>query len=239
MLPDHLSKNASLALARVGAGFVVAFGALALAACAKGTTLLSTDNADAGDADVGEAGTDKDAGSGSVDAGSDTGASLSNAKRVFVTRNAQAGDFGSSGGGSDGVTSGDLLCQQAANAAHLNGTFKAYLSDVTSTAHDRIAAVGPWTLVDGTTVVFPGTSVASVPTHAIDMDETGDTAGSTVDVVWTGTKLGGLATGVSCANWSDTSTTGTTGSVSAIDVNWVDKDDESCTTLGRLYCFEQ
>src|SRR5439155_4793185 len=68
-------------------------------------------------------------------------------KRIFVTRTVTDGTFGS-------LTAGDGKCQVAADAVSIGGTWKAWLSDDSTDAFSRMANVGPWYLMDGTTQVF-------------------------------------------------------------------------------------
>jgi hypothetical protein len=72
-------------------------------------------------------------------------ASVPQHKRVFVTAAGYRGDFG-------GVTGGDTICNTTAVAANLDGTWKAWLSDSTTNAIDRIDDVGPWYLLNGKVV---------------------------------------------------------------------------------------
>ena len=150
--------------------------------------------------------------------------------RVFATSATHNGNLG-------GLAGADALCEAAAKAAKLGGTFKAWLSDSTTNASQRIAAVGPWTLVDGT-AAFKGKSVTSFPVHDLDMDENGETGKK--GLVWTGTVLGGNASTETCNDWSSTGASGTSGYPHVID-DW--NDDGSggspCNLGGRLYCFEQ
>src|SRR5437870_4261918 len=49
--------------------------------------------------------------------------------RAFVTKASFTGDLKAQGAGASGLEGGDKLCQTAASAASLPGTFKAWLSD--------------------------------------------------------------------------------------------------------------
>jgi hypothetical protein len=149
------------------------------------------------------------------------------AKRVFATKAQRAGDFG-------GVAGGDALCQQAATA--LGGTWKAWLSDGVTGASARIAAVGPWSLVDGT-LAFPLAKVTT-PVHDLDMDEDGQTGAR--GLVWTGTAPGGAAAANTCSGWTSKGASGTSG-YPHVTNQWTDDGTggSPCSLSGRLYCFEQ
>lgn len=79
----------------------------------------------------------KDAGTDSTDSGSDAGLHA----RLFVTSQSYAGDLRDAAQTPTGLAAGDKLCQEAAAAAGLSGTFKAWLSDATTDAIDRVGNV--------------------------------------------------------------------------------------------------
>ena len=150
-------------------------------------------------------------------------------KRVFVTSASFTGDLG-------GLAGGDAKCSSAAAAAALGGTFRAWLSDATTDAVDRITHPGPWFLVDTTSRVFNSKAeLAAQPMVPIIVTETG-AAISFGATVWTGTESDGTASTVTCTNWSSTSGTGRIGQVSTNA--WTSAASNSCTTPSRLYCFE-
>lgn len=71
-------------------------------------------------------------------------------KRVFITSVAYDGNLAAAGRGATGIEGADALCQLAADAAELGGTFKAFLGDSSRQAGDDLADVGPWfTVPDG------------------------------------------------------------------------------------------
>src|SRR5262245_5083470 len=65
-------------------------------------------------------------------------------KRVFVTTKSYPADLKTAGGAVSGVAGGDSLCTRDALAAQLGGNWKAWLSNDTVSAIDRITDVGPW-----------------------------------------------------------------------------------------------
>ena len=71
----------------------------------------------------------------------------SSKKRLFVTKSSFTGNLG-------GIAGADSKCTAAATAASLTGTWKAWISDGTTSAKDRISDVGPWYAIDGTTLLF-------------------------------------------------------------------------------------
>jgi hypothetical protein len=175
--------------------------------------------------DSGSSSSNKDGGSDGSSGAKDAGP----AKRLFVTKALFSGNFGS-------VANGDGLCQTAATAANLGGSWKAWLSDATKGARAHVGANGPaWALVDGS-MVFNQTTVM-VPVRDLDVDETG-TAGNK-GFVWTGTNGGGTATANTCSDWQG-SGSATTGYPHQKD-QWTDDNSNGtpCNFKGHLYCFEQ
>lgn len=170
-------------------------------------------------------------------------------KRIFATHTVYMGSFG-------GVEAGDQLCNSAAQTAQLGGAWKAWLSTSAANAIDRIADVGPWYLVDGTTLVFANkAALVGSPRVAIDHDELGNAIPQhdpfNVEGAWTGTLQGGkaaagnpaLGAGADCSDWlvgfgetamfgsvMDTSTWTNTGEA---QLALCDEEQE------HLYCFEQ
>ena len=169
-------------------------------------------------------------------------------KRVFVTSGRYPGNLMATGGASDGLLGGDKLCQQSAQAANLGGTWKAWLSAPGTDARSRIADVGPWYLVDGTTRVF--NNLANLSTTAlapiIRTEQNAVASGETA--VWTGTTTGGAASQTHCTSWTMTASsmgllTGTVGDAGSAG-EWTQRTQGGnttllCSTTARLYCFEQ
>ena len=190
---------------RYHAAVVLALGLLACATSPSGNELGGTDTGTA------PPGSDSGQDASTADGGGDaTPSGPTGGKRVFATSSQQAGDFG-------GIAGGDAICQAAASAAKLGGTFKAWLSDGSTKASARIAAVGPWSLVDGTPV-FPLANVSS-PLHDLDMDESGQTGQK--GLVWTGTSPGGGAMIETCTGWSSRGVSGTSG-YPHVTTQWTD-----------------
>jgi hypothetical protein len=166
-------------------------------------------------------------------------------KRVFVTSGNWSGDLQDEGGGTDGLSGADSLCNAAASNAGLGGSWVAWLSTqatgptAATRAVDRIHDVSPWVLVDGVTVAVSSfDQLASGALGAsIDEDETG--APST-NHVWTGTN-GDMTAGNECNDWTSSSpiNIGLYGLASDADVSWTEQSNYSCAASFSLYCFEQ
>jgi hypothetical protein len=156
--------------------------------------------------------------------------------RVFLT-GAFVGTMYEPGGG---LAGGDAKCAQAAAAAGVGGTWRAWLSTSTVNAVERIAGTGPWRLMDGTMVFASRTELASGPAHAIDRLADGETLGTDPLPVWTGTIRTGTVAGSTCAEWTnDRTELGRAGRSDAIGPAWTDNSTITCDTYAYLYCFEQ
>lgn len=188
---------------------------------------------------MGDAGVAPDAGAAATDPPVSEGP-----KRVFLTSRTVYADLLSTARGADGVRSGDSVCQVSADVANLGGTWKAWLSNESVDAIDRIRGNGPWARLDGV-VVFPDhASLATAPLAPIDIDENGVTyteGCNNTSRVWTGTRTGGRWDLDDCVDWSTSddgwsATTGCPGEVA----RWTDDDGGwNCDNEYRLYCFEQ
>jgi hypothetical protein len=156
-------------------------------------------------------------------------------KLAFAVAAAEAdGDLG-------GLSGADAICSAAATAATLTGSWKAWLSDSSTNAIDRMASVGPWYLVDKVTQVFADkASLANGPLAALSTDQKGDNVG--VSDVWTGTLPDGKRHVTNhCSDWSSASSgvAGRYGDSSLTTTAWSSANDQNCDQPARLYCFEQ
>ncbi len=156
-------------------------------------------------------------------------------KKVFVTSTLQDGNLG-------GLAGADGICAARALAASptLIGSYKAWLSDSSTNAKDRINNANFY-LVDGTTLV--ANSIADLTdgtlAHAIDHDESDVLIGSNPDV-WTGTKADGTKAILNCTNWSvNTAVSGATGREAFATSIWTEDSTINCAGFLRLYCIEQ
>lgn len=190
---------------------------------------------------------------GSLDASSDGGLDPSpidtgrDFRIVFGTDNLYSGDLRTEGGASSGLEGADRVCNREAADAKLAGRFRAWLSTSTVDARDRIAPVGPWKLVDGTTI-FPGSAVTGPPARYLQLTAKGQRIfASNQPEVWTATlAMGNLnRADHACADWSSGSAdvSGNYGVMVSSDGEWTDAGLSSssipCSARARLYCFEQ
>lgn len=189
-----------------------------------------------------DAGTDAgmDAGTDAgQDAGQDAGVDCSTGacRYVFVT------SAGLSAASVGSLLGADNFCQAAGLGAGLPGTYKAWISDSSTTAAARLAhASVPYVLRDGTRVADDWTDlVDGTLSHAIDMTEAGDVQATPVEV-WTASTAAGDYSGVSCADWTNATSSMPFGGVGVSDstTQWAHVWDQFCDRPGlRLYCFQQ
>lgn len=159
-------------------------------------------------------------------------------KRVFVSSATYNGNLG-------GLSGADTKCQTLADAVPLGGTYKAWLSDSTTSAASRLTqSTLYYILVNGTRIANNWADLTSGDIDApINVTETGAAPGSTP--VWTNTNTNGAITSIStslnCTNWTSSSSgvNGYQGSTAWADYDWTNNTWNPCNQLKRLYCFEQ
>jgi cysteine-rich repeat protein len=165
-------------------------------------------------------------------------------RRVFVTSEQFSGNMG-------GVSGAHALCQAAAAAAGLTGTFSAWLSDSThSPESDFIKSAVPYLLVDDTVVSNNWEQLISGQLMSgIYVTEKGGAPLSTSDpcmpeglvIVWTNTNVTGKqdAAQLSCNQWAAGGDQGSGGIAGGFDSSWSVGCYMPCSTMAPLYCFEQ
>jgi hypothetical protein len=175
-------------------------------------------------------------------------------KFVFISSKAYNGNLG-------GLTGADGKCQSLANAAGLNGVYKAWLSDSTGSPASRLThSPGNYLMVDGSLAAQDWASLAAGA--FIYRDETGQVASlvgsgatgpaGTILVgdcaAWANTASNGTAippnpvtgSGYSCHDWSDATAnySGGLGPFAQFGGMW-SCGSGSCSNLDPIYCVEQ
>jgi hypothetical protein len=236
-----------------GAGGSAAAGGSAGKTGAGGSSMGgSSGSGGSGSGGAGSGGAGGKAGAGGTqptpDAGPDVGIGDSGAvcapgtcKRVFVSLSSPApsGKLG-------GVAAADTFCQTTADAKALGGSWRAWISDTTTSPSTRFTRASvPYRLLDGSTIAANWTALASgTLQHAINVHEDATPiAPAQIYEVWTGTRTNGTYSGNACANWTnDTnmSPTGDVGVTSVTNAGWTNLYQQFCdrTTI-HVYCFEQ
>lgn len=159
------------------------------------------------------------------------------ARTVFVTGEAFLGNLG-------GLAGADAKCQAAAGDAGLKGSYRAWLSDNTASAADRIGDGGaPLRLPNGTLVAATAAELSTTgPRTGIVVDPRGKAVdGGACDggfPVWTGTSADGGATKPDCMRWSTSDKTvgGVAGAAGGAGALWTTGCAHTCGQVAGLYC---
>ena len=157
---------------------------------------------------------------------------------AFVTSTLHNGNLG-------GLAGADAICQDLADGAGLPGTYMAWLSDSTGYPALRVTpATVTYTLRGGPIIANDWDGLTSGElARALNKTEQG-TGGALSSRVWTNTASDGTVrtdTPKSCSNWSSSSAgvTGYDGMLSSISATWTARDESTCDSTIRLYCFQQ
>jgi hypothetical protein len=159
---------------------------------------------------------------------------------VFLSSATYDGFIAAAGGlgGADGA------CQTLALTEGLPENYRAWLSDSTGNAIDRIfdGDGASFRLANGTIIADNWADLIDGTLDApINLDEGGNDPGGT-SAVWTATDLAGTLTGTHCSDWSSASNgdNGLIGEASATDATWTDvQGSNDCDQERRLYCFAE
>jgi hypothetical protein len=152
-------------------------------------------------------------------------------RRVFATLAVWGGNFG-------GAAAADVVCQNNAASQSLNGTFRAWVSDSTTSPAARFTqgSGGFFQRLDGTKIADDWADLT---------DGTLDAAivpGANPPAAWTGTAADGTPLGGTCSNWTSNSAAqnGRRGIPQQTDSQWsATGADLACNNSLALYCFEQ
>lgn len=177
-------------------------------------------------------------GSGSTD-------SATSVKLVFITSATFDGDLATRGGQTSGLAGADALCANAGEAANLGRSFKAWVSDETTNAIDRIADVGPWHFAtsDGSPgpIAFNNkANLGTIPLAALNITEQGMMLASS-ERAWTGSNNGGTTfVARTCTSWTSNQGPdfGIIGDAQSTS-NWTYISAQQCNLTAHLYCIGQ
>ncbi len=161
------------------------------------------------------------------------GAPTFEGNRVFITATTYSGAIG-------GLAAADGFCQSSAAAAGLPGTYRAWLSDGTTSASERVTDAGPWYSTRHERVFAAKADLAGSPA-ALIADETGATP-SAPSAAWSGSDTAGLTSSATCDGWTNASgeLAASTGSGLAYDPSWGGGDvSAACNAKASLICFQQ
>jgi hypothetical protein len=149
-----------------------------------------------------------------------------------------------------GLQGADQTCQTLATTAGLTGTFKAWLSDSTTAAADRLTHHnGPYVRTDGVVVandwkdLTDGWLKEPILYTENHEDYVPDDSPAYWYPVWSNTKVSGaiISTTSNCSNWTSNNPSefGWAGDMSSIDGSWTNGDSINCDEVHPLYCIEQ
>jgi hypothetical protein len=153
---------------------------------------------------------------------------------VFVTSTTYTGDLG-------GLAGADTECQTHAQNAGLTGTFKAWLSDSTTSAAARlIQSPNPYILTSGGLIATSWTDLTDGTIAAnLDADEFGNPVAR--NGLWTGTNTDGTGAANTCSNWTDGTimSNGQSGVNDVGTMEWTEFINGDCSQLYHLICIAQ
>jgi hypothetical protein len=153
-----------------------------------------------------------------------------NRKRIAFSRGSTNGNLG-------GLIGADQFCQSGA----LNGVWKAWLSDSTTNAIDRIADVGPWITMTGLVAFANKAQLTQTPSAIIEYDQQGGIVAASS--YWTGTRVGGTVAHAHCDNWrsSEPGVVGVWGDGRQMRgaSSWTEGSAAQCLGAINLLCIEQ
>jgi hypothetical protein len=137
-----------------------------------------------------------------------------------------------------GLSGADAVCQAAAGTAGYAGTYKAIMSDDTTSAASRLTLSYPIVnAYDGTTVASSNLWIGSLTTAI--KDPSGGSGGGGAGGVWTGTNAdGSKGTGQTCSSWT-ANTSADQGFDGRTDNLWVYGANPACNSAYSLYCIQQ
>ena len=170
---------------------------------------------------------------------------------VFLTSDEHTGNMGGLGGA-------DAICQARARSAGLQGTFKAWLSDSTTSAADRLThSAVPYIDTRGQLIASDWDDLTdgslqraiTVDQTAYDWDGDGKRCGAFIlfATVWTATAIDGSAKPPFCSDWTSNADievdSGHVGRYCYASEAWTDgaisDTRKGCSASTSLYCFQQ
>jgi len=154
--------------------------------------------------------------------------------RVFATSTTHDGLLG-------GTAGGDVICNDLARAASLDGNFRAWLSVAGVSVRDRLpGAPVPYERIDGVRVADDFAGFASNG-HLATLDR--DERGAVVDGelrTWAASNPNGAPSGQDCQGWTTdaASQAGIGGTLDRTDAGWSAGAGGACSQPRRLVCVE-
>ncbi len=150
-----------------------------------------------------------------------------------------------------GLAGADAVCQARADAVPLGGTYKAWLSDTSTNAADRLVQYpGRYVRTDGMVIANGwGELTSGAIENPIDKTELDSVPPATTNsctsggpAVWTNTMSDGTKSTADCAGWTSAASTDValTGNHDQTSSWWTDIcSSHNCDKQALLYCIEQ
>jgi hypothetical protein len=159
-------------------------------------------------------------------------------KRIFHLQNGREGRILDSADAGSVLAAADQLCVTAGEA-YGGGAWKAWLSNSTIRAVDRLSDVGPWYRMDREVKLFEsraGFQDGPLAPIRPDIDPS-----DIRNLFWSGTSADGTPSTDNCNQWSDLMplTLGTVGRADVAGASWVVPAPISCSAYLALLCIEQ
>ena len=146
---------------------------------------------------------------------------------AFVTATTHNGNIG-------GLAGADSICQNAAAAQAIPGTFRAYLSSSNVNAVTRLGTASGWARVDGKPIAGTANDFASGRFfYPLRITNTGVDVG---DVRAMTASNGGVFSGSACSDYTSTSGVIVAGATAGQSSMFSSFDAVSCASSVRLYC---
>jgi hypothetical protein len=160
-------------------------------------------------------------------------------KRVFHLLNGALGAIRDANDTRTGLEVADADCTTAGQM-YGGGPWRAWLSDSSTNAIDRLVDVGPWYRLDQQTKLFDNRA-AITQGPLIPIEDPSDAGAGIRSLFWSGTLLDGTASAGNCSDWTSYvgGGTATVGRTDTAGSGWVDPTPLSCSKDLSLLCFEQ
>ena len=163
--------------------------------------------------------------------------------RIFISSKTYTGNLG-------GLAGADAKCQALADAAAIEGTYMAWLSDSSVSPATRFSTKSSsrYVLLNGTKVAnnWADLTDGRLDTMFTVSDAGNEGASGPGQHAWTGTRSTGEGRGGWCRNWTSDSSAdrGLTGyhrkaTLESGGSAWTDYDEYPCNSTLHLYCFQQ
>ena len=164
--------------------------------------------------------------------------------KVFLTGKQVLGDFSlePEAAGLFGLEAADAICRDQAGLLDLDNAsnYKAWISNGTTAAIDRIESDGPWVRLDGMPVADHKNDLIDGALRA-PLNLTVDGRYLDRPSAWTGTSLSGQPLDPNCDGWtsSDSETRGRGGEAAFVNSSWTQSSFEQICAAGQhLICLE-